>query len=102
MQHGPVGCVACHGPDGRGGVPVMMGMEIPPDIRYKSLTSPEHNGEGEEKEEMDHPPYTEATIKQAITQGVDPAGKTLDWTMPRWKMSTQDMKDVLAYLKTLK
>jgi cytochrome c oxidase subunit 2 len=94
-----VGCAACHGPNGRGGSPVMMGTAIPPDIRYDVLTGkvPEASGE-----KMDHPPYTDATIKQAITQGVDPANKPLDWTMPRWQMSAQDLNDLLAYLKTLR
>jgi cytochrome c oxidase subunit 2 len=97
-----VGCVACHGVQGRGGVPVMMGTAIPEDIRYATLTAAEHQEEGEKKEEMDHPPYTDATIKQAITQGVDPANKPLDWTMPRWQMGADDLNDVLAYLKTLR
>jgi mono/diheme cytochrome c family protein len=51
---------------------------------------------------MDHPPFTDATIKQAITQGVDPANKPLDWTMPRWQMADQDLNDVLEYLKSLR
>ncbi len=51
---------------------------------------------------MDRPASTDATIKRAITQGVDPAGESLDWTMPRWQMSAQDLNDLLAYLKTLK
>lgn len=102
MQHGPVGCAACHGADGRGGVPVMMGTAVPEDIRYKVLTSPEHREEGEAKEEMDHPPYTDATIERAITEGLDPAGEPLDWTMPRWQMSEADLKDLIAYLKRLR
>jgi cytochrome c oxidase subunit 2 len=94
-----VGCVACHGPNGRGGVPVMMGTAIPADIRYDVLTGkvPEAGGE-----KMDHPPYTDATIKRAITQGVDPAGKPLDWTMPRWQVSDEDVNDLVTYLKTLR
>jgi cytochrome c oxidase subunit 2 len=93
-----VGCAACHGPEGRGGSPVMMGTAIPPDIRYDVLTGkvPEAGGE-----KMDHPPYTDATIARAITQGVDPAGKPLDWTMPRWQMSEPDLNDLLVFLKTL-
>jgi len=51
---------------------------------------------------MDHPPYTDALIMRAITQGLDPAGEPLDWTMPRWQMSEADLTDLLAYLKTLR
>jgi len=89
------GCASCHGPDGRGGKPVMMGTAIPSDIRYSHLTEEEH-GESEE-----HPPYTDELIKRAITQGLDPAGKPLDLTMPRWQMSEEDLNDLLEFLKTL-
>lgn len=90
-------CVDCHGNDGRGGYPVMMGFEIPSDIRYESLVSEDQ----EEEEEEEHPPYTEETIKRAIREGIDPAGEPLDLTMPRWKMTDKDVDDVVEYLKTL-
>jgi cytochrome c oxidase subunit 2 len=93
---GMMACANCHGPDGRGGrVRMMMGSFVAPDIRYKTLTAAEH-AEGEE-----HPPYTDETIKRAITQGIDPAGKPLDWPMPRWTMTEADLEDLLAFLKTL-
>jgi len=101
VYHAGVGCVACHGVHGRGGVPVMMGTAVPEDIRYTTLTAAEPPKEGEKKEAMDHPPFTDATIKQAITQGVDPANKPVDWTMPRWQLADEDWTDLLAYLKTL-
>jgi mono/diheme cytochrome c family protein len=88
-------CASCHGADGRGGAPVMMGTEIPGDIRYSHLTEEEHE-EGEA-----HPPYTDELIKRAITLGLNPAGEPLDQTMPRWRMSDQDLDDLIEYLKTL-
>ncbi len=91
------GCVSCHGEDGRAGVPVMMGTKIPSDIRYHALTEEEHDEHGGEE----HPPYTDVTIKRAITDGLNPAGEPLDYTMPRWQMSEQDLDDLIAYLKTL-
>lgn len=90
-------CVSCHGEDGRGGVPVMMGTEIPSDIRYHALTEEEHG----EHEGEEHPPYTDATIKRAITDGLNPADEPLDYTMPRWQMSGGDLDDLLEFLKTL-
>lgn len=45
-------CVNCHGPDGKGGLPVMMGTRLPGDIRYSALVSGEHHGE----EGIYHPP----------------------------------------------
>ncbi|HUW95299.1 MAG TPA: cytochrome c [Anaerolineae bacterium] len=93
MQGGS--CASCHGADGRGGAPVMMGTEIPGDIRYSHLTEEEHE-EGEE-----HPPYTDELIRRAITLGLNPAGEPLDLTMPRWRMSDQDLDDLIEFLKTL-
>jgi len=86
-------CVDCHGPDGRGGKPVMAGTAVPPDIRYSALTAKEDG--------MDHPPYTDDTIKRAIIKGVDPGNGPLDLTMPRWDMSDRDMDDLISYLKQL-
>lgn len=91
------GCVDCHGINGRGGVPVMMGEEIPSDITYEALTS-EH---GEAEHEEEHPPYTDETIKISIRDGINPLGEPLDPTMPRWQMSDRDLDDLLDYLKTL-
>jgi len=93
---GGFGCVACHGVEGRGGVPVMMGTAIPADIRYEALIKGEY--EHGEKEA----PYTDSLIKRAITEGLDPEGKPLDWTMPRWQMGDADFNDLLTYLKTLR
>lgn len=87
-------CVNCHGPDGRGGFPVMMGTRIPHDIRYASLRAGQGGGEGEV-------PYTDEDIARAITQGVEPSGEALDPTMPRWRLREGDAEDLLAYLKTL-
>lgn len=88
-------CASCHGADGRGGAPVMMGTDVPGDIRYHHLLEEEH------EEEEEHPPYTDELIKRAITLGINPAGEPLDPTMPRWRMSDDDLDDLLAFLKTL-
>lgn len=90
-------CANCHGVGGRGGIVVPMTDQVAPDIRYSALTSAEHaEHPGEE-----HPRYTDALIKRAITRGLDPAGEPLDSAMPRWRMSERDLSDLLAYLKTL-
>ena len=95
MQGG--GCVTCHGVQGRGGVPVMMGTKTPSDISYARLTEEKHQEQGD----AEHAPYTDALIKRALIEGVDPAGHPLDWTMPRWRLSDEDFEDLLAYLKSL-
>jgi len=92
-------CASCHGADGRGGrVRMMMRVFEAPDIRYESLISGEH-GEGHGEEEA--VPYTDEDIKRAITEGVEPDGESLEWPMPRWTMSDQDLDDLLEFLKTL-
>lgn len=84
------GCAACHGPEGKGRIPIMMSNEEAPAITYKSLT-----------EEEEDPPYNEKRIKQAITEGIEPDGKPLDITMPRWQMSEEDLNEVIDFLRKL-
>ena len=91
-------CVNCHGPDGKGGLPVMMGTHIPGDIRYSSLISGKHHGEADDEEEV---VYTDEEIKKAIRAGIEPSGESMDRTMPRWNISDEDMNDLLEYLKVL-
>jgi len=70
-----------------------------PDITWDNLTQEEHHEEEEEHEE--HPPYTEETLKRAITRGIDPAGEPLDELMPRWRMSERDLDDLVEFIMTL-
>lgn len=98
MMRQGLACVDCHGMDGRGGI-VRFGMHRVDvaDIRYEVLT-----GESMEHDEAEeHPPYTERTIRRAITEGIDPAGEPLDWPMPRWRISDEDLDDLIEYLKQL-
>jgi cytochrome c oxidase subunit 2 len=84
MNHGG-SCVNCHGRDGKGGFVPMMCNKQAPDIRYSEMTE-----EGMSEEE----------IKTAITKGVH-EGEELNWCMPRWQMSEEDLNDIIAYLKEL-
>ncbi|MFV1957391.1 MAG: c-type cytochrome [bacterium] len=94
-------CVNCHGPEGKGGLPVMMGTHIPGDIRYSALVSGRHHGEAEGEEKGEEQAYTDADIKRAIREGIEPSGEKMDKTMPRWKISDQDLDDLLDYLREL-
>jgi mono/diheme cytochrome c family protein len=92
------GCAVCHGEDGAGGdLQMMMSLEVP-NVQYDHLTEEEHDEHGEEE---GHPPYTEATVRRAITEGVNPAGEPLDHMMPRWRLEDDDLNDLIAYLKEL-
>ena len=96
-------CVNCHGGEGKGGrVTMMMWSFRTPDITWDNLTKEEEHREPEQEEHEEHPPYTEETLKSAITRGINPAGEPLDDRMPRWRMSEQDLDDLVDFIKTLK
>lgn len=88
MVHGQVACVSCHGVDGRGGRHAMMGSGATmdaKDIRWSALA-------GE---------FDVAKFRAAVTEGRDPDGSTLSMDMPRWTIGSDDLGDVISYLKTL-
>jgi Periplasmic binding protein/Cytochrome c len=88
-------CVNCHGHDGRG---KPEGGVYPSNITWDALTKPYRlmNPDGRTR-----PPYTERSLKRAITTGIDPGGNTLDVAMPRFQLSPRDASDLVAYLKEL-
>ncbi len=102
MMHS-ITCANCHGPEGRGGrVTMMMSYFDAPNITWDVLTrEAEHEDEPGEGEHEEHPPYTEETLKRAITRGIDPAGEPLDELMPRWQMSEPDLDDLVEFIRTL-
>jgi len=90
-----VRCGNCHGPEGRGRPE---GGIRPVDITWSELTkSYGHDHEGRRR----HPPFDEASLKRAVTEGVDPGGHPLDGAMPRFTISGRDWKALVAYLKVL-
>jgi ABC-type branched-subunit amino acid transport system substrate-binding protein len=95
LEGSAVPCASCHGRDGKGRPE---GGVTPTDITWTSLTKPygvTHPGGRR------HPPYDEKLMKRALALGFDPAGNELHVAMPRYRMSREDMEDLVAYLKTL-
>jgi len=92
-------CVDCHGSDGRGGAYATAAAIAGPDIRCSVLTGKVHPP-GATAEAV-HQAYTDATIRRAITDGLDADGNQLDFAMPRYKMSDAELGAVIAYLKKL-
>jgi ABC-type branched-subunit amino acid transport system substrate-binding protein len=88
-------CAGCHGRDGRG---KPEGGVTPSDITWDALTKPYTITHSSGRQ---HPPYNEQLLKRAITMGIDPAGHKLHAAMPRFRMSMQDMADLIAYLQQL-
>ncbi|NOX61625.1 MAG: cytochrome c [Chloroflexi bacterium] len=107
MMTGRLACADCHGADARGGRHfMMMTVMDAPDIRWSTLTGEDHGepagGEGEHEEnEMEHPPYDAESFKLAVTRGVNPAGEPLDAAMPRWRMSDEDIQDLIEFLQSV-
>ena len=88
-------CGNCHGVDGLGRPE---GGIRPGNITWSELTkSYGHEHDSGRR----HPAFDEASLKRAITEGVDPSGNQLDGSMPRFNISGRDLKALLAYLKQL-
>jgi len=47
-----------------------------------------------------HTAYNDASVKRAIVEGVNPDGHPLDYAMPRWEMTPEDLDDLTRYLMT--
>lgn len=103
MMH-QLACVNCHGAAGQGGkVNMMMWTLDVPNITWDGLTAePDHDEDEDTGEHDEHPPYTEETLKRAITRGLDPVGEPLDEAMPRWRMSQADLDDLVDFIRALK
>jgi ABC-type branched-subunit amino acid transport system substrate-binding protein len=87
-------CANCHGQ--RGGGLKEGGLEPPP-IDWRTLTSKHKSSlTGRER-----PPYDEATLARSISAGIGPGGEKLHPGMPRYKMTSTQMADLIAYLKRM-
>jgi hypothetical protein len=89
------GCASCHGPDGRGRTTPQFAA---PNITYSNLSDPKGMlmPDGTRG-----PVYTDAGIRTAVTQGIDPEGSRLEWPMPQWQLGAVEWNGLLACLKTL-
>jgi len=88
-------CVNCHLAGGAG---QREGGVRSAEITWYHLTK-EHPGQ--RATGRAHPAYNEETVMAAVTEGVDPAGNTLDAAHPRYRMSRKDLEDLVAYLKVM-
>ena len=92
---GAASCASCHGLNGQGKTTATF---TAPNITYSNLTDPKgmlapDGSRG--------PTYTDATLRRAVTTGIDPTGDHLATPMPQWQLTSQEWADLLAYLKTL-
>ena len=87
-----VGCAMCHSADGRG---MRMMMDIP-SLKWSYLADPNGHSHSSGRK---HPPYTEPSFNVCVLAGIDPAGNELSTMMPRWEMESEDLDDLIKYLK---
>jgi ABC-type branched-subunit amino acid transport system substrate-binding protein len=85
-------CANCHGLRGEGS---SEGGLQPPQITWNALTSAHQSA----LSRQDRGPYNETTLARAITSGIDPNGGRLHPGMPLYKMTAQQMANLIAYLK---
>jgi hypothetical protein len=95
-------CASCHGSDGRGGIHTMhMDVMDAPDIRYSALAGEEDEHGGDESHGDEHSGYDLESFRLAVVGGKHPDGDALNRDMPRWRMSDEDLSDLLGFLETL-
>ncbi len=89
-------CVRCHGENGRGR---SEGGVTASEITWHALTKPYGLIRSDRRS---RPPYVQdSLVVRAFSMGLDSGGKTLNSTMPRFRMSIADAKNLVAYLKVL-
>ena len=102
MMGGNLTCASCHGIDARGGKH-NMNMETmdAPDIRWSALSGEHHEGQMDKEKHGENVEYNFETFRNAVVGGKHPDGDKLKEDMPRWKMSDEDLQDLMEYLKSL-
>ncbi|MCG8381773.1 MAG: c-type cytochrome [Gammaproteobacteria bacterium] len=92
QMHGG-GCATCHGGNREGGASMWPWFwKMAPALTSTALLG-DHEGDGHS-----HLSYTRESLKRVITEGFNPEGKSLDELMPRWKLSDDDLDDLVTYL----
>ncbi|GAB4199712.1 MAG: hypothetical protein Tsb002_35470 [Wenzhouxiangellaceae bacterium] len=88
-------CAQCHGERGEG--QREGGIEAPA-IRWDELTKPYVVNTSQYRQ---RPPYQRQSFIDALRQGHDPAGQTLDPRMPRYQFKDAEIDALVAYLKVI-
>ena len=90
-----INCAGCHGRRGEGKTE---GGVAAGNLTWANLTkSYGHTHPSGRK----HGAFNESSFTTAVVRGVDPAGNDLAVAMPRYRISIEDMNDLIAYIKRL-
>ena len=90
-----VNCAGCHGRRGEGKTE---GGVTAGNLTWNNLIKPYGHTHPNGRK---HGPFTESSFTMAVVRGVDPAGNNLVVAMPRYRLSIEDMNDLIAYIKRL-
>jgi len=88
-------CAGCHGLRGEGKTE---GGVTAGNLTWSNLLKPYGHTHPSGRK---HGPFNESSFIRAVVNGIDPDGNNLLVAMPRFKMSTEDMADLIAYLKRI-
>ena len=88
-------CSGCHGMRGEG--KTESGITAG-NLTWPNLTKPYGHTHPTGRQ---HGPFNESSLIRAVVNGVDSTGNNLLIAMPRYKISAQDMADLIAYLKRI-
>lgn len=102
-------CARCHrrsglgSSEGRNNIRPVAGRLLFPTSRAEQLASPSAKGRSVSAgvRVAARPVYTEASLAQALREGIDPAGHRLDPLMPRYTLSDTAAEQLHAYLAVL-
>ncbi|MDQ3804619.1 MAG: ABC transporter substrate-binding protein, partial [Acidobacteriota bacterium] len=88
-----VTCAGCHGQRGEGKTE---GGVTAGNLTWSNLLKPYGHTHPSGRK---HGPFSESSFIRAVVNGVDPSGNELLVAMPRYRISPEDMADLIAYLK---
>ena len=90
-----VACSGCHGIRGEG---KSEGGVTAGNLTWSNLIKPYGHTHTTGRK---HGAFTESALIRAVVNGVDPDGNELLVAMPRYKLSPEDMSDLIAYVKRI-
>lgn len=80
-------CVVCHGERGQGLTVQAAGVTgVAPAVTWSALRE---RG------------YDEASLRRALTEGIDPHGREFHFYMPRWALADEELDALVAWLQRL-
>ena len=88
-------CAGCHGLRGEGKTE---GGVTAGSLTWSNLVKPYGHTHPSGRK---HGAFNEVLFARSLVQGFDPAGNELAVAMPRFEMTTEDMSDLIAYLKRI-